>query len=276
MAHLLSRRGFIVGGAAVVGTAALGGAALATGTVHVPGRISRMLDDEGPDGVVPAVPQGLVSRTTRHSSARGVEVGFWTAVPDGHGDGKGLPVCLILHGLTATTASYTAFGFGKFLTAAVRAGVPPFVLAGADGGRTFWRGSGADDPQRMLHDEVPSWCSDLGFDASRVAAYGWSMGGYGSLYTAEHYPGWLRAVAALSPAIGTTDAVFTGVDKLVGSRTALWCGESDPLLPAVQELARRVPGRPAIAAWDKGAHRRVYWNRVTPAAFAFVGRALTP
>lgn len=277
MARLLSRRGFIVGGVATAGTVALGGAALATGHVHLPDRARRMLDDEGPDGVIPDVPAGTISLRTMASAARGRDVGFWTAVPDGHGAGAGLPVCLILHGATATTADYTKFGFGQFLTAAVRAGVPPFVLAGADGGQTFWKGSGpgsADDPQKMLRDEVPQWCADLGFDASRVAAYGWSMGGNGSLLTAERHPGWLRAVSALSPAISVGDEVFHRVDTLVGAQTALWCGESDPLLPAVKALAAKIPGGPAVAAWDKGAHRRVYWNRVTPAAFAFVGRAL--
>ena len=175
------------------------------------------------------------------SAARGRDVGFWTAVPEGHGAGAGLPVCLILHGATATTAHYTGFGFGKFLTAAVRAGVPPFVLAGADGGRTFWQASGADDPQRMLRSEIPAWCADRGFDSSRVAAYGWSMGGFGSLYTAERNAGWLHAVAALSPAVGSGDDVFAGVDRLAGARTALWCGLSDPLFPAVQQLARGSP-----------------------------------
>jgi predicted esterase len=274
---MLSRRTFVVGGVAAAGTVAAGGAAYATGHVHVPDRVRRMLDDEGPDGVIPDVPAGTVALTTVHSAARSREVGFWTAVPAGLGAGAGLPVCLILHGATATTADYTKFGFGKFLTAAVRAGVPPFVLAGADGGQTFWKGSGpgsADDPQKMLREEIPQWCADRGFDSSRVAAYGWSMGGNGSLLTAELNPGWLRAVSALSPAISVGDEVFAGVDKLIGARTALWCGLSDPLLPAVQALAKRIPDGPAHAAWDKGAHRRVYWNRVTPAAFAFVGSAL--
>jgi predicted esterase len=274
---MLSRRAFIVGGVAAAGTVAVGGVAVATGHAHVPDRVRRMLDDEGPDGVIPNEPAGVVTHTTVHSAARGRDVGFWTAVPAGYGAGAGLPVCLILHGATATTADYTKFGFPQFLTAAVRAGSPPFVLAGADGGETFWKGSGpgsADDPQLMLRRELPQWCTERGFDATRVAAYGWSMGGNGSLLTAERHPGWLRAVSALSPAISTGDEVFAKVGTLVGARTALWCGLSDPLLPAVQALAKKIPGGPAVAAWDKGAHRRVYWNRVTPAAFAFVGHAL--
>jgi predicted esterase len=274
MARLLTRRRVLFGGAAAAGTVGLGGLAVATGMLSLPGRLQLMLG-EGPVGVIPSVPAGTVTLTTVRSAARGRGVGFWTAVPDGHGAGAGLPVCLILHGASATTANYTAFGFGQFLTAAVRAGVPPFVLAGADGGLTFWKGSGADDPQRMLREEIPRWCADRGFDSSRVGAYGWSMGGYGSLLTAERNPGWLRAIAALSPAVGVGDDVFGGVSRLRGTPVGLWCGLADPLLPAVQQLAREVPGGPAVAAWATGAHQRVYWDSVTPAAFALVGKALS-
>ena len=270
---MLTRRRVLVGGAAIAAAAGLGGLAVATGLVSLPGRL-QLGQDEGPVGVIPAVPAGKITLTKVRSAARGRSVGFWTAVPDGHGTGVGLPVCLVLHGASATTANYTAFGFGQFLTAAVRAGVPPFVLAGADGGVTFWKGSGTDDPQRMLREEVPAWCTARGFDVTRVAAYGWSMGGFGSLLAAERNPGWLRAVAALSPAVGAGDDVFAGVSHLRGTPVGLWCGLSDPLLPAVQQLARDLPGGPAKAAWSAGAHRRVYWNRVTPEAFALVGHAL--
>jgi enterochelin esterase-like enzyme len=280
MSRLLSRRSFVVGGAAAAGAVAVGGAGLATGHLALPDRVQRMIHDEGPDGVIPDVPAGTVELTRQRSAARGREVGFWTAVPDGLGAGAGLPVCLVLHGASATTANFTAFGFAKFLTAAVRSGVPPFVLAGADGGETYWRGNGpgsSDDPQRMLRDEIPSWCAARGWDTSRIAAYGWSMGGHGALLAAEEHPGWLRSVSALSPAIGPGDDVFAGVAHLArstGTSIGIWCGESDPLLPAAKQLARDIEGGAAVAAWDKGAHRRVYWNRVTPAAFALAGHAL--
>jgi hypothetical protein len=43
--------------------------------------------------------------------------------------------------------------------------------------------------------------------------------------------------------------------------------------PAVTELAAKMHPHPATH-WALGAHTRGYWNRVTPAAFAFIGRAL--
>src|SRR5215210_6779826 len=119
------------------GLAALAVAGVAVGD-EVVGRAHRAMLDEGPPGVIPDAPEGQVRREQLRSIARGREVGLWTAVPYGHGDGAGLPVCLVLHGASATTADYDRFGFARFLTAAVQDGVPPFVLAGADGGRSRW------------------------------------------------------------------------------------------------------------------------------------------
>jgi hypothetical protein len=272
------RRRFVIGAAlSITALAAVAAGGVATGVVPVPGRVRRMFADTGTDGTIPEDPNGLINLEVRVSQARGREVGFFTAVPEGHGDGSGLPVCLILHGASATTADYERFGLGRFLTAAVRAGAPPFVLAGADGGRTRWVGDGAgDDPQRMLLDELPAWCGDQGFDTSRVAAYGWSMGGYGSLLASIRNPGWLSAVAALSPAVGHDDELATRASELDPERTAIWCGTADALYDSVRDMAASIPGGAAIESYAPGAHTRGYWNRVTPDAFAFVANALTP
>jgi pimeloyl-ACP methyl ester carboxylesterase len=223
---------------------------------------------------IPTAPQGTVRLEQVMSRARGRSVGLFTAVPAGHGDGAGLPVCLILHGASATTTDYEQFGFGRFLTAAVRAGAPPFVLAGADGGDNYWRPTGDDDPQRMLTKEMPGWLTTRGFDSSRLAAYGWSMGGYGTLYLAEHNPALLRAAAALSPAVATDDPLIAGVRAVDPKRLGIWCGLQDPLYPAVETLVRAVPGGPAIAHFAAGRHTRTFWNSITPQAFDFVGRLL--
>jgi dipeptidyl aminopeptidase/acylaminoacyl peptidase len=270
-----SRRRVLIAGAA--GLAALAGAAavaLATQTITLPGALRRTFKDTGPDGVIPDAAQ-QVTLEQRYSAARGQEVGFYTAVPVGYGDGAGLPVCLVLHGASASTADFETFGLGRFLTASVEAGTPPFVLVAADGGRSFWAGDGiGDDPQRMLSDELPEWSDQLGFDTSRMAAYGWSMGGHGALLAAESTPGWLLGVAALSPAVAPDDAVFAGVDRLDGDRTGVWCGTADSLYDNAQALVAAIPGGPAVAAFSPGAHTRGYWDRVTPDAFAFLGTAL--
>ncbi len=270
----VSRRTVLIaaGGTAAVGV--VGAATVATVAPSLPGRVRRALSRPAVSGPVPDVPAGQERLEQVASQARGTTVGFWTAVPAGLGDGHGLPVCLVLHGASATTADYSDFGLGRFLSAAVRAGVPPFVLAGADGGSTGWQVSGSDDPQRMLTDELPAWCADRGWDSSRLAAYGWSLGGRGSLLLAELRPRMLRAVSALSPAVRSQDVVIDDARLLDGHRVAVWCGESDALLPDVRRLVAAIPAGPAVASYAPGAHTRGYWNTVTPAAFAFVGRAL--
>ena len=101
--------------------------------------------------VVPSAPAGDERVERRMSTARGRTVDFYTAVPAGHGDGRGLPVCLVLHGASKSAKDFPALGFGRFLTDAADRGAAPFVLAGATGDRLAWQPTGADDPQRMVH-----------------------------------------------------------------------------------------------------------------------------
>src|SRR4051812_49867254 len=51
-----------------------------------------------PPPLMPSAPAGAERLTRRFSAARGATVDFYTAVPAGYGDGRGLPVCLVLHG----------------------------------------------------------------------------------------------------------------------------------------------------------------------------------
>jgi dienelactone hydrolase len=224
--------------------------------------------------VIPSASPGREAVTTMHSTKRGMDVSFYTAVPDGYGDGRGLPVCLILHGASATADSFTGFGFGRFLTDAVRRGAAPFVLAGATGNAGGWAPPhGTDDPLGMVRDEIPAWCGALGFDTSRLVAWGWSMGGRGSLLLAESDPAFVRAVAAFSPAVQTGDDVFAGAQRLT-MPIGLWCGESDGFYDSVRDLEHALPKADVTAAYAKGAHTRGYWNRVTPAAFDFIAAHL--
>lgn len=249
-----------------IGAAALGGLAL--------WRANRPDDAETAAALVPDVPLGDERLEQRDSAARGATVDFYTAVPAGYGDGRGLPVCLVLHGASATAANFPGFGFGRFLSDAARRGVPPFVLAGATGGRLRWEPSGGDDPQRMAYEEIPAWCAERGFDTTRLALWGWSMGGYGVLRLAQSHPGTYRAVAAFSPAVAPGDRVFSGAAALAGTPVALWCGEQDGFYDDVRALAATIPA--ATTAYAEGAHTRTYWNSITPAAFDFLGRALSP
>ncbi len=259
----VSRRSFLLG----IGA---GATALAAGGLAV----SRRRGDGELPGPVPDAPVGDERVEQRRSEARGKAVDFYTAVPAGHGDGQGLPVCLVLHGASATAADFDDFGFGRFLTDAVGRGAEPFVLAGATGGVLRWQANGNDDPRAMVHDEIPAWCRQRGFDTSRMALWGWSMGGYGVLRFAETYPGFARAVAAFSPACARRDAVFSDAGRLKGTPVGLWCGLEDGLVGTVRALEEALPEPKAAGTYAVGRHTRRYWNRCTPAAFDFVAAAL--
>jgi pimeloyl-ACP methyl ester carboxylesterase len=273
---VLSRRQVIAGTGA---TAAVGIAAVGYSLVRDKPMFRRLFTDPGPLATVPDAPEGDIRHETRQSSARGQPVGLFTAVPAGHGDGAGLPVCLVLHGGSATTADFREFGFGRFLSAAVQAGTRPFVLAGVDGGGNGWGpGQDGDDPQRLLLDELPTWLDERGFDTSMLAAWGWSMGGHGVLLLGEAAPERFRAIAAFSPAIpdgaSAPDDVWNAKERLDPDRTGLWCGTSDSFYPRVKRFAGALASRPALARWEAGGHTRPYWNRITPEAFAFIGDRL--
>ncbi|SCG58659.1 alpha/beta hydrolase [Micromonospora inositola] len=266
MAHALTRRRLLLAGAGTAAVAVVGG--LTTRELSRP--------RPGPVPAPPDAPAGDERLIQIRSAARGREVDFWTAVPEGYGDGRGLPICLVLHGASATPRDFGRLGLARFLTDAVRRGAPPFVLAAATGGRLSWRRSGDDDMQRMVREEVPTWCARRGFDVDRTAVWGWSMGGFGALLLAETYPGWLHAVAAFSPAVRPGDAVFAGAARLRGTPVGLWCGRQDNFLRDVRALARALPEPPVRAAWADGRHNFAYWGTVIPDAFALLGAALSP
>jgi predicted esterase len=265
-----TRRRLLIGGAAAVGVAGAGAAAWP----FLPNRLKNVFVDPPPP-FVPDAAEGQVTLETVYSQERGTEVELFTAVPAGYGDGAGLPVVVICHGATATPADYGPYGLARFLTAAVEAGTKPFVLAGAAGGVLQWEPQeSGDDPQGMVLDEVPVWLDDRGFDGSRRALWGWSMGGYGVLRMAQVDPGWARAIAAFSPAISSGDAVFSAVDRLRDQPLGLWCGTDDPFYDAVRELVAVLPTRPEILTYGPGGHGRLYWNAHILDAFAFLSSHL--
>jgi S-formylglutathione hydrolase FrmB len=267
----ISRRHLLVGAAGVGGLAVAG----AVGYSVAPDRWKTRLGIAG-DPFIPDAPEGQISLETVHSEKRGQDVQLFTAVPDGYGDGEGLPVVIILHGSSATAANYQDFGFGRFLTQAVLDGAAPFVLAGTDGGQLRWEAdpSSSDDPQSMVVEEMPAWLAQRGFDADQRALWGWSMGGYGSLRLAEAYPQWARAVAAFSPAMRNGDPVYDDVSSLAGQNLAIWCGTEDSFYEPIQDFVAVLPEEPEIVSYSAGAHTRFFWNDQTLDAFAFLSQHL--
>ena len=102
------------------------------------------------------------------------------------------------------------------------------------------------------------------------------MGGYGSLLLAEAYPGWLRAVAAFSPAVRAGDDVVAGAGSFAARRSACGAAARTTSTTTYARWSARCPSHRRPAGTTDGGHTRGYWNRITPAAFAFVAGALTP
>jgi pimeloyl-ACP methyl ester carboxylesterase len=267
----VSRRGLLIGAASAGTLAAVGG----VGYAMAPRRWKQRLGLTAEDWYVPDAPKGKVRLEAVTSQARGTDVDLFTAVPDGYGDGAGLPVVIVLHGGTGRPHDYERFGFPQFVTQSVLDGNDPFVLAGADGDLLRWEPSGSDDPQAMVVEEMPRWLADRGFDADRRALWGWSMGGYGVLRLAESYPNFARAVAAFSPALSPDDSVNADADALVNLPLAIWCGTEDMFYDADRAFVAALPHEPEIVSYSPGRHTRYFWNDHTRDAFTFLASHLT-
>jgi predicted peptidase len=272
VADPVTRRNLLVGGSVVLGV----GIGAAASYPLWPDRVQQLLPwNDLPPAYIPDAEVGQVTLESVYSEQRGMDVDFFTAVPAGYGKGKGLPVVVICHGATATPADFEPFGLPQFLTQAVDDGAPPFVLAGAYGSAVLWEPQpDGDNPQAMVLKEMPQWLDERGFNADRRALWGWSMGGYGVLRMAEVDPGWARAVAAFSPAVGQGDAVFQDANALKGTPLGIWCGTDDGLYPAVESLVNSLPEEPEIWSYGPGGHTRVYWNDQTLRAFQFLASHL--
>ncbi len=267
--HRPSRRGLLLGGAATLAV----GAGAAAVWVTPPDPLARALHRR-PDWYVPDAPEGAMRLESVASAAMGGKVDLFTAVPAGHGDGAGLPVVVVLHGASASASRFLDFGFGNFVTAAVEAGAPPFVLAGTDDGPLGWLPAGDVDPQRMLREELPGWLSDRGFDADRRAVWAWSRGGYGALRLALVDPGYARAWAFFSPAVAADDPELEDLSALSGVPLAFWCGTEDGFYDDVRSVVDRLPDPPGITGYERGGHTRAFWNDRTLEAFAWLGESL--
>jgi S-formylglutathione hydrolase FrmB len=280
----VTRRVFLFGG---LGLAAVGAGVL---TDVLPGgaRARDLLGLTGPDGEVPDVPAGPVEEHRVRSAARGRDVDLVIMRPAGT-RGK-MPVCVALHGRGSGAKSFVDMGIPRFLTAAVRDGMPPFVMVAVDGGDSYFVSrDGKDDPQRMLVDELPGWLVERGLPAP-AGAFGISMGAFGALRLARNRRD-LRAVAVVGPALfrSWADALdrnafrderqwaanepLRHTDDIAGVPLGVWCGTDDPFVDAARQLVDRTD--PAVADIGPGTHEGGYFLRVTPDVIRFLSARIT-
>ncbi|MGA2012752.1 MAG: alpha/beta hydrolase-fold protein [Solirubrobacteraceae bacterium] len=295
-----SRRRLLAAGAGGAAAALLGGLELVAHGV-LPGQ--HALDElEGactvavpPETLAPA---GPVITGRFFSRARNRTVGYTIAYPPGHAPGSRLALGVVLHAFGGDhTSRYGGLSLASALAARTGAASrAPIALVAADGGGLYWNAHPGDDPMAMLVDELIPLCrrQGLGRGPGAIGATGISMGGYGALLLAEHHPGLIAAVAAISPAVWTSyaqaraanpgayasaadfaaDDVVTHASALAGIPVRVAAGADDPFRPGVEALAARLP-RSAIVEIAPGCHDGAFFAAHQHASLAFLASHLT-
>jgi S-formylglutathione hydrolase FrmB len=251
-------------------TLLLGGLALAGCATQAPPRPS----------VTSTTPAFSANVEVVRSAARGTDVTLVVLRPRQALDQE-LPVCVALHGRGSDARMIMQLGIADLLNTALT----PFAMVGLDGGDSFWVARDpADDPQRMLTEELPGWLGERNLVTTPFAAFGISMGAYGALNYARRTPH--PAVAAVSPALflnwpqARAREAFAGeeqwavteplrhVDALGDAVVGVWCGTGDQFHPAAKRFADLA--KPRVARFTQGGHDVGYWTRVLPEVVDFL------
>jgi pimeloyl-ACP methyl ester carboxylesterase len=224
---------------------------------------------------------------TFYSHYRNREVGYTVGYPAGFSTHASLPLTVFFHGFRGTHEHCLA-GYSPSSAVSVKVDgrrLTPMALVTVDGGNGYWHPHPGDDPMGMvMHELIPMMrARGLGGDKG-TATMGISMGGYGALAFAEHYPTAFRAVAAISPAIFVTyqwvhyvnpgaywsaqdfaryDAV-THAAALRDIPVRVASGAQDPFHPWVVEFAERLP-RTDPVVYPPGAHTgSFFYSQIVP------------
>ncbi|MBC6447394.1 esterase [Actinokineospora xionganensis] len=262
----VSRRGFLVGASGL----------LAAGCRREP---VEPLPQPPRAATSAAAPVGPVTVFRALSYARGRDVRVVMYRPEDV-DRVGLPVCLAFHGNGEDADVFGRLGVVEALTQLSRSGEMPFAVAAVDGGGSSWTPTGADDPGRMLSEEVPGWLSRHGLASTPFGALGIGEGAYGALAYASN-PG-LAAVAVLDPTLFTTwseartrggmatEETWRAADplrrasRLVRLPLGVWSPSEDP---GIRRVADELKARTVTVGEGGPAYR----GRALPEVLRFLG-----
>lgn len=211
-----------------------------------------------------------------------------------------LPYVLALHPINGNR--YSVFGallIMKYVAEYVRRGGQPFAVVSVNTGNNYYhpragKDGRTEDALAMIVDELlPRLQADprLQLDHSRMALFGWSMGGYGALRLAGLLgPRRVRAVSAASPAIWLNPArtpkrafddalqfneysLLDWQPRLAQIPVQLSCGTADAFYaPTITWSASLKP--PADVAFGPGNHGYKFWETVMDRHVAFLGDRL--
>lgn len=148
----------------------------------------------------------------------------------------------------------------------------------------------------VLHEFLPMLARwNLGVAPHELGVMGISMGGYGAIAFAEHFPHRFRAVAAISPAIFVTydwvhyvnplaywsAADFSRYDAVTHSGALrhtpvrIASGQHDPFHPWVEELASTLVDDPQDeVVFPPGGHTGAFFKSQIGPSLRFVSRHL--
>lgn len=283
---MISRRGFLLGGAGAVTAAGL---AVATGVL--PGRDEiRQLVGQLPAGVPELSPGHQVSGSFASAAMNGAATGWTISYPPAS-VGAALPVLIALHGRGGnhTDAFAGMLHLDRFLAQTMHAGVRPFAVASVDGGdHSYWHPRRDSNAAAMVVDEFLPLLAAHGLRVSRIGLLGWSMGGYGALYLSTVLGRSRVAVAvAESPAIwhqagqsaaGAFDdaadfdahQIFGRTRLLAGIPLRIDCGASDGFAPVTRDLRAALTPAPA-GGIEAGGHDAAYWRSQAAAQLRCAG-----
>jgi predicted esterase len=237
-----------------------------------------------------SAPAPTVVRGSFVSAARGGVETNWAIVRP-PGQIAALRPVIALHGTGADAAAVVNFPMAHYVADAVNAGAPPFAVVAVDGGDGFWhkRASGGDSGAMVLDELIPMLGSQ-GLDTSRVAFWGWSMGGYGALLLGARLgPARTAAISALSPGLwpsfneapaGAFDSAADfaantvyGLPALASIPIRIDMGTSDSLYPGAQTFIAQLPTRPA-GGNSPGGHDFAFWSSQLPAELGWIAPLL--
>ncbi len=216
--------------------------------------------------------------------------------PPGTSASSNLPVVIVLHGMGDTISMIQTLGYTTQLRQAIAQGLPAFALAAINGDNLFWQKIGTQDAGAMIATEFVPLLSEHGLNTSRLGLTGWSMGGWGTLRLASaELRGKVKVIAAIStPCYAKYDYVpqkqwmtqqefeannfYTRPAKLAGLPIFIACGTEDPFCRGNQSFVEVLDDTPKVqtptTSFTSGEHAAAYWESVTPAQLAFLGRHL--
>jgi enterochelin esterase-like enzyme len=267
--------------------AALAGAACGAAVSAATGPELANAEPAPPSGAAPTHHTGSV----RSAARGGVETTWAIARPAG--SAQSLRPVIALHGRNGNASGVMDLGVDNALAQAMKVGWPPFAVVSVDGGANdYWhrRAWGADSGAMVLNELLPM-LADQGFDVSRVAFLGWSMGGYGVLRLGAILgPDRTAAICAVSPALWTSysnvePGAFDSYDdwthnNVFGLRVLsqipvrVDCGTGDRFCPAARQFTGSLPRPPAGGFWE-GGHNVSFWRQLMAPDLTWLASSLT-